>query len=161
MKHASKAILAGSAFLCATSLSFGWSDHGGLPLSVATAQARVGRPATPVSVAGVTRRHVRRGAYVGAGLAGAAAVGTAAAIGSAYTGYYGDDPYYRDAGYGYGAGPYEAYGAMPYGAYVAVPYGAYGYGYGYGYSRLDCAPGPRVGAFATQPWDDALTCPPY
>jgi hypothetical protein len=144
MKHVRKAILAGSAFLCATSLSFGWSDHGGVSLSIASAQARVGRPATPVSVAGVTRRHVRRGAAVGAGLAGAAAVGTGAAIGSAY------------AGYGYGAGPYEAYDAMPYGAYGAVPYG-----YGYGSHRLDCAPGPRVGAFATAPWTDARTCPPY
>src|SRR6201987_5465393 len=101
MKHVRKAILAGSAFLCATSLSFGWSDHGDPLLSVSSAQARVGRPATAVGVAGVTRRHVRRGAYVGAGLAGAAAVGTAAAIGSAYNSYYGADPYYGGAGYGY------------------------------------------------------------
>jgi hypothetical protein len=64
MKHVRKAIVAGSAFLCATSLSFAWSDHGGVALSVASAQARVGRPATPVSVAGVARRHVRRGASV-------------------------------------------------------------------------------------------------
>src|SRR5262245_59283156 len=149
MKHARKAILAGSAFLCATSLSFDWSDHGGVPLSVASAQARVGRPATPVSVAGVARRHVRRGAHLGVGLAGAATVGAAAAIGSPYNDYYGGGPYYRDAGYGYKAGPY--------GAYAAVPYGAYGSGY----YRLDCAPGPRVGAFATQPWDDVPTCPPY
>ena len=136
MKHVSKAIVASSAFLCATSLSFGWSDHGGVALSVASAQARVGRPATPVSVAGVARRQVRHGAYVGAGLAGAAAIGTAAAIGSGY-------------GYGYDAGPYGAYAAMPYGAY------------GYEHYRLDCAPGPRVGAFATQPWDDVPTCSPY
>ena len=134
MKHARKAILAASAVLCATSLSFGWSDHGGLPLSVASAQARVGRPATPVSVAGVARRHVRRGAYVGPGLAGATAVGTAAAIGSAaYNGYYGDDADYSDAGYGYAAGPY--------GAYAAVPYGAYDYGY----YRLDCVRILQVG----------------
>ena len=159
MKHARKVILVGSAFLCATSLSLGSSDHSGLPLSVASAQARVVRPATPVGVAGVTRRHVRHDAYVGAGLAGAAAVGTAAAIGSAYNGYSGNDPYHRDAGYsyGYGAGPYDAYAAVPDGAYVAEPYGAYGYRY----QRLDCAPGPRVGAFATAPWTDAPTCPPY
>ena len=87
-----------------------------------------------MSVAGVARRHVRRGAYVGAGLAGATAVGTAAAVGAAY---------------GYDSGPYGAYAAMPYGPY------------GYGYYRLDCAPGPRVGAFATQPWDDVPTCSPY
>lgn len=156
MKHATKAILASSAFLCATPLSFGWSDHGGPSLSVASAQARVGRPATPVSVAGVTRRHVRRGA-VGAGVAGAAAVGTAAAIGSAYNGYYGDNSYYPAAGYGYGAGPYAAYAAVPYGAYGAAPYGAPGFGY----QGASCAPGPRVGAFASQPWDNMPTCPPY
>ena len=39
-------------------------------LAVATAQARVGRPATPVSYAGVARRTTRR----------AVAVGTAAAV---------------------------------------------------------------------------------
>jgi len=147
MKHLRKAILAGSAFLCATSLSFGWSDHGGVPLSVASAQARVGRPATAVSVAGTARRHVRRGAHLGVGIAGATALGTAAAIGSAYNGYYGGDPYYGDAGYGYGAVPYgSSYGAVPYG------------GYGYGYQTLDCAPGPGVGAFATDPWRGAPTC---
>jgi hypothetical protein len=141
MKRATKTVLVGSAFLCATSLSFGWSDHGGLPLSVATAQARVGRPATPVSVAGVARRHGRRGVYpyAGAGVAAAAAVGTAAAVGSAYNSYYGD--------------PYGAYAAAPYGAYGAGPYGGYSYGYS------GCAPGPRVGAFATQPWVGTPTCP--
>jgi hypothetical protein len=38
---------------------------------VATADARIGRPATPMSYAGVARRTVRRGAYVGAAAAGA------------------------------------------------------------------------------------------
>ena len=33
-----------------------------------------------------------------------------------------------------------------------------GYGYSYGQS---CAPVPRVGAFATQPWDNAPPCEPY
>ena len=157
MKHVRKAIAAGYAFLCTTLLSFGWSDYGPVPLWVASAQARVGRPATPVSAAGVARRQVRHGAHLGD--AGGTALGAAAAIGSTYNGYYGDDPYYRDAGYGYGydAGPYGAYAAEPYAAGAAVPYGAYGYGY----YRLDCAPGPRVGAFATQPWDDVPTCPPY
>jgi hypothetical protein len=48
----------------------------GLSLSFATAEARVGRPLTPVSVAGVARRTTRR-ATVGAAAAGAAAAGTA------------------------------------------------------------------------------------
>ena len=42
-------------------------------------------------------------------------------------------------------------------AYAAMPFGAYGYGY----HRRDCAPGPRVGAFATAPWTGARTCPRY
>jgi len=141
MKYASKAILAGAACLCVSSLSFGWSDDGGLQLSVASAQARVGRPATPVSVAGATRRQARRGAYVGAGLAGATALGAAAAMGF--------NPYYSDVGYGYGGGPYQAYDAMPYGAY------------GFGYEGASCAPAPRTGAFATQPWTNMPTCMPY
>jgi hypothetical protein len=141
MTHVAKFVLASAAFGCATWLSFGWSGERGISLSVESAQARVGRPATAASVAGVARRHTRRGLHR-AGVAGAAAVGTAAAIGAAAyngVGYYGN-PYYRNAGYGYGA----------------VPYRPYGYGY-----RYDCAPGPRVGAFATQPWTDAPSCGPW
>src|SRR5258708_1552282 len=84
MKHARKTALAASAFTCAALLSFGWSEQGGISLSIESAQARVGRPLTPVSVAGVARRQTRRAVY-GAGVvgAGAAAVGTAAAIGTA------------------------------------------------------------------------------
>ena len=84
MKHARKTALAASAFTCAALLSFGWSEQGGVLLSIESAQARVGRPLTPVSVAGVARRQNRRAVY-GAGVvgAGAAAVGTAAAIGTA------------------------------------------------------------------------------
>jgi hypothetical protein len=74
--------IATPAFACAALLSFGWSEQGGVSLSIESAQARVGRPLTPVSVAGVARRQTRR-AY------GAAAVGAAAA-GTAY--YYGAQP---------------------------------------------------------------------
>jgi hypothetical protein len=72
--------IAASAFACAGLLSFNWSEQGGISISVKSAQARVGRPLTPMSAAGVARRHTRRGVY------GAAAVGAAAAAG-AY-GYY-------------------------------------------------------------------------
>jgi hypothetical protein len=41
---------------------------------VAVAEARIGRPATPMSYAGAARRTVRRGAYVAGAAAGAAAV---------------------------------------------------------------------------------------
>jgi len=53
-----------------------WSPSGGLHVSIEGAQARVGRPLTPVSVAGVARRTTRR-AVVGGAAVGAAAVGTA------------------------------------------------------------------------------------
>jgi hypothetical protein len=42
-----------------------WTPGSGVTISVDTAQARVGRPLTPVSVAGVARRTTRR-AVVGA-----------------------------------------------------------------------------------------------
>lgn len=107
MKYVRKAVLAASVFGC-TLLSSGWSEQGGISLSVESAQARVGRPLTPVSVAGVARRQTRRAVY-GAGIAGAAVVGTVAAVaaapyyGGAGTPYYSRDPY---AAYGYPAQDY-------------------------------------------------------
>ena len=53
------------------------NDQAGL---VSTAHAVIGRPATPMSYAGVARRTTRRAVAVGAG---AATVGAAAAYGSA------------------------------------------------------------------------------
>src|ERR1700720_2072675 len=103
-----KITVAVSTVACATLLSVGWSEQRGVSLSVEKAEARVGRPLTPVSVAGVARRQNRRAAYgaggaVGMGrygggpndrgglvggddpgtYAGAAAVGTAAAVAAA------------------------------------------------------------------------------
>jgi hypothetical protein len=52
------------------------SQRDGPALSIQRAEARVGRPATPVSVAGVARRTTRR-AVVGGATVGAAAAGTA------------------------------------------------------------------------------------
>jgi hypothetical protein len=68
------------AFLAAAVFAFGalgsvtWSPNNGLSLSVESAEARVGRPLTPVSVAGVARRTTRR-AVVGGAAVGAAAAG--------------------------------------------------------------------------------------
>jgi hypothetical protein len=120
--------IAASTFGCAALLSFGWSEQRGVSLSVEKAEARVGRPLTPVSVAGVARRQNRRAVY-GAGVvgAGAAAVGTAAAAtspnwgwgGDPYrtgTGYYAGGPYYGGSSY-YGGGPY--YGGAVRGARAA------------------------------------------
>ncbi|MGY4306354.1 hypothetical protein ACVIJ6_003597 [Bradyrhizobium sp. USDA 4369] len=56
--------------------SLGWSSEQGLSLSLVKAEARVGRPLTPVSAAGVARRTTRR-AVVGGAAVGAAAAGTA------------------------------------------------------------------------------------
>jgi hypothetical protein len=96
--------IAASTFACAALLSFGWSEQRGLSLSVEKAEARVGRPLTPVSVAGVARRQNRRAAY-GAGVVGAGA----AAVG---TGYYAGGPYY--------GGPVRGARAAYYGGYAGV-----------------------------------------
>ncbi len=54
------AALMGAALLCAVPVSLHQSQDKGMSLSLDTADARVGRPLTPVSVAGVHRRAVRR-----------------------------------------------------------------------------------------------------
>jgi hypothetical protein len=76
MKQIGKFAIAAIALVCVGMFSFGWSEQSGVSLSVESAQARVGRPLTPVSVAGVARRQTRR-AVVGGAAVGAAAAGTA------------------------------------------------------------------------------------
>src|ERR1700704_2378371 len=116
MKHARQNALAASAFTCAALLSFGWSEQGGISLSIESAQARVGRPLTPVSVAGVARRQTRRAVY-GAGVvgAGAAAVGTAGAVAATGTGYYAGGPYYGGSVRGANAAYYGGYPSAAWG----------------------------------------------
>jgi hypothetical protein len=63
-----------TAVLCAAPITVHWSPSNTPSLSVSAADARVGRPLTPMSVAGVNRR-VNRRAYYGAAAVGAAAVG--------------------------------------------------------------------------------------
>ena len=124
MKHVRKAALAAPALTIAVLFSLGWSEQDGLSLSIESAQSRVGRPLTPVSVAGVARRQTRRAAYgygVGAGVAGAAAVATAGAVAAASPGYYGwgntyaaqTDPYFGQPHYAIrayaGNSPYYGY----------------------------------------------------
>jgi len=53
-------ICGAAALLCAMPFSLDRSDKTGLALTGDAAQARVGRPATPGSVAGVARRTSRR-----------------------------------------------------------------------------------------------------
>ena len=74
-----------TGLLCSTPISVDWSTAKMPSLSIDTADARLGRPLTPMSVAGVNRR-VHRRAYYGA----------AAAAGAAGYGYYN---YARRCGY--------------------------------------------------------------
>lgn len=90
--------------LAATPLSLHRSPTQALSLSLDTASARIGNPASPGSIAGVHRRVYRRTArrnYYGAGAAatGAAVVGAAAAYGVA------------NQDYNYGSGYSPAYGS--------------------------------------------------
>jgi hypothetical protein len=60
-------MIVGASFLCAAPISLHWSPAKQLGLSVDTAQARIGRPLTPFSIAGVHRRMYRRAYYGGYG----------------------------------------------------------------------------------------------
>ena len=55
-------VLMGAAMVCAIPISPNWSPDKGLSVSVNSAEARIGRPLTPGSIAGVNRR-VHRRAY--------------------------------------------------------------------------------------------------
>jgi hypothetical protein len=104
-----------ACILCATPLSLGLSPEGNVSLSVDSASAVIGRPLTPLSVAGVNRRAHRR-AY--------------------RRDYYGYGAYANPYRYGYGTyQPYSYYGSG-YGTYR--PWSGYGYAYqpwsGSGYS---------------------------
>jgi hypothetical protein len=110
-------IIGGAAILTAVPLSLQWSQKN-VTLSLDSAEARIGRPLTATSIAGVNRR-VHRRAYRRAVYAGAVAAGVGA---------YGYGSYY---GYGYPASPsyYLPYGASyaaPYGYSYAAPYSDYG-----------------------------------
>lgn len=69
-----RAFLVAAVVTVGVSGSIDWSQTGGLSLSVESAQARVGRPLTPVSAAGVARRTTRRAVVGGAAVGGAACV---------------------------------------------------------------------------------------
>jgi hypothetical protein len=89
--------------LCATPLSLRLSPEGNVSVSEDTASAVIGRPLTPMSVAGVNRRAHRR-AY--------------------RQGYYGYGAYHP---YRYGYGTYQPY------SYYGAGYGSYRPSYGYAY----------------------------
>jgi hypothetical protein len=122
MKHLSfgKIAIATATFACTALLSFGWSEQRGVSLSIESAQARIGRPLSPVSVAGVARRQYRRGAGLAAGAIGTAAVAAASPWG--YRAAYGYGPV-TAAGYYGGDGGY--YAASPWGDYSCTHPHAY------------------------------------
>ena len=139
-----------AGILCTTPYSLSVTPQGSVSLSMDRAAALIGHPLTPMSVAGVHRRAMRRTYGVGANL-GYHPVARAAIYGAtaAGAGYYG-------AGYGYGAGySYPSYGygyGTGYPGYTTFPgpfadwatdyrYPAYGYGYGSGYGY------PAYGAY--------------
>jgi len=124
MKKLSLFACGSAALVCAAvPASFNWSPANVTLFSLDTAEARVGRPLTATSVAGVSRRVNRRGrAAVGGALVGAAAVG-GAAVGATYVG---------------GPAPVAAPGPVA----APMPYGAPGYGY---------APGPYPDSVIVNP----------
>jgi hypothetical protein len=101
------------------------------PSSLTTvAEARLGRPLTPLSVAGVARRTTRRAVVGGAIAAGALGYGYGYSTGYPYSGY--SDSYGYGSGYPYDYGAtYYGYGATP---YIGSGYSPY-YGAAYGYYR--------------------------
>jgi len=120
-----KLAIAGSTVVCAALLSFSWSEQRGVSLSVESAQARVGRPLTPVSVAGVARRQNRRAAY-GYGHGGQY-YGNPNDVGGLVGG---DDPGIAPAprytAAGYAGGPYYRSGVWNAQASYAAPMGSAG-----------------------------------
>ena len=150
-------IIGGATLLAAAPVSLQWSQ-GTVTLSTDSADARIGRPLTPLSVAGVQRRSYRRAvrSTVYAGAAGVAGYGVGAYYGGygypAYTApsspsygtgygygsYYGGTGYPSSsyAGYGYPSSGYAGY-SYPSSGYAGYTYPSYGYGSYY-------APGYRV-----------------
>jgi len=72
-----RVVLAAIVLVCGVLASIEWQQGSGLTLSVDSAQARVGRPLTPVSAAGVARRTTRRAVVGGAAVGGAVVVAPA------------------------------------------------------------------------------------
>ena len=120
----------GAALVCAAvPASLNWSQANVALLSVDRAEARIGRPLTPVSVAGINRR-VHRRDYRRA-VATGAAVGIAA--GAAAGAYVGGPPVAYEPGPPVEPGPPGVpVVGPPAVAVVAAPFVGPGYGYGPG-----------------------------
>lgn len=147
-----KKLLVGTALLF-TALPFSFDD---VTPTISKARAEIGRPLTPMSVAGVHRRAMRRTYGVGANLGyhpvARAALYGAAAAGAGYYGAGYSSPAYS---YGYGTGynspgPFApAFGGPGYGYSTGYGSPAYGYGYGTGYGYHPVARAALYAAAAT------------
>ena len=136
------------------------------------AEAVIGRPLTPLSVAGVTRRTTRRAVAAGAIGYGAYAVGrygysdyygTPGYTNYGYSGYYGT-PGYANTNYGYSGWSNTTPGYSPKGYYYANSgysgyYGTPGYT-DYGYSGFYAPPGDS-GYASSGERDDAYCASRY
>ena len=111
-------IIGGAALLTAAPFSLQWSQKN-VALSLDSADARIGRPLTATSIAGVHRRAYRR-AYRSAVYAGAAGYGYGSYSGYSYPSY---SSYYAPQSYSSYYAPYSS----PYGNYApySSPYGNY------------------------------------
>ena len=130
-----------AGILCTTPYSLSVTPQGSVSLSLDSAVARIGHPLTPMSVAGVHRRAMRRTYGVGANL-GYHPVARAALYGAAATGagYYG-------AGYGGWGGYGYRTDYNPPGPFSDWRPGYYSYGYGTGYAGYH--PVVRRGLYAS------------
>src|SRR5437764_74210 len=99
-----------TSLACVALLSFSWSEQRGVSLGIESAQARIDRPSTPLSVAGVARRQYRR-SVSGHGIFAAAVAATTSAWN------YDDYDCYGD--------PYEARGYPPGGYFYSSYPGGY------------------------------------
>jgi len=106
-------IIGGAALLTAAPFSLQWSQKN-VALSLDSADARIGRPLTATSIAGVHRRAYRR-AYRSAVYAGAAGYGYGSYSGYSYPSY---SSYYAPQSYSSYYAPYSS----PYGNYAPYSY---------------------------------------
>jgi len=125
-----------AGILCTTPYSLSVTPQGSVSLSLDRAAARIGHPLTPMSVAGVHRRAMRRTYGVGANL-GYHPVARAALYGTAATGagYYGAG-YGGWGGWGWNRPLYSCSGPFCGGGFGwRGGWGAPGWGGGWGWRR--------------------------
>ena len=118
-------IIGGAALLAAVPFSLQWSQKN-VALSLDSAEARIGRPLTATSVAGVNRRVHRRAyrrAVYGTAVAGLGGYGYYRYSSPAYSSYYAPYSYSYAAPYSYSYAPPYSYGYAA--GYFQRPFGIF------------------------------------